>query len=372
MSDSLRLHHTIHSHLRRFLPQHDPRHLDTLAFAMTGLFRAQSVALSKIAAKAPSLAQQTSRTMRVYRFLKSEGVEAEALYRPVLDGLMQTFGQAPIRLILDTTKAGFEAAIASLSIAYRRRALPLLWSAHPNKRTAIKMQDAVALLERAEPYLPEAASVEVTADAAFARPVFLKALIERGWDFVVRARLRYKVRLLDAPPPAASVAASAVDEAGQFALGALAQDLAPGQYRAYGRVAFTQKHQLEGVYVSAYWKQGEQKPWILLHSAMAYPERAYRRRMWTEELYADLKDGGFGLERTRVRALDRLERLMLILSWVYVWLIALAARVVRSGQRYRVDRSDRRDLSYFQIGKRWLEDVLNQDRPIPFAVHFSL
>lgn len=368
MSDSLRLHHTIHSRLRRFLPDEDPRHLDTLAFAMTGLFRAGNVTLSKIAAQAPSPVQQTSRTMRLYRFLKSDRVDPEPFYRPVLQGLMHTFREAPIRLILDTTKVGFEAALASLSLAYRRRALPLLWSAHPNKRGAISMPEAVELLEGVVPYLPEQASVEVTADAAFGRPVFLKALLDRQWDFVVRARTRYKVRLLDEAPPEGYP----VDEKGQLRIGDLAQGLAPGAYRAYGRVAFTQKHQLEGVYVSVYWKRGEKKPWILLHSKMARPERAYRRRMWTEELYADIKDGGFGLERTHVRALRRLERLMLLVAWVYVWLIALAARVVRSGKRYWVDRTDRRDLSYFQIGKRWLEEVLNQDRPIRFVVHFSL
>lgn len=368
MSDSLRLHRSIHSHLRRFLPHQDPRHLDTLAFSMTGLFRAKSVALSKIAAQAPSSTQQSSRTMRVHRLLKSQGVEPEALYRPVREELMRTFRDAPIRLVLDTTKVGFQAALASVSVAYRRRALPLLWSAHPNKRGAITMEQAARLVERAEAQMPDKAAVEVTADAAFGRPVFLKALIKRKWAFVVRARRRYKVRLLDGQPPARC----RLDEEGHLTLGALAHGLSPGQRRDYGPVAFTEKHGLEGVFVTVYWKRGQKKPWILLHSGLARPERAYRRRMWTEELYADVKDGGFGLERTHVRALDRLERLMLIVSWVYVWLIALAARVVRSGQRYRVDRTDRRDLSYFQIGKRWLEDVLNQDRPIFFAVHFSL
>lgn len=368
MSDSLRLHRSIHSRLARFLPKEDPRHLDTLACSITGLFRAKKIFLSEIAAHSPSSTQLTSRTMRLHRFLKSDGVEPERLYRPVIEALMHTFRDAPIRLILDTTKVGFEAAIASLSMAYRRRALPLIWSAHPNKRTAISMQEATQLIERAARYLPEGASVEVTADSAFARPAFLKALLARHWDFVVRGRRRYKVRLLDAAAPQACP----VDEKGQLTLGALARDLSPGEYRAYGRVAFTQKWQLEGVFVSVYWMRGQKRPWILLHSGMAYPERAYRRRMWTEELYADVKEGGFGLERTHVRALDRLERLMLIVSWVYVWLIALAARVVRSGRRYLVDRTDRRDLSYFQIGKRWLEDVLNQDRPIRFLVHFSL
>ena len=176
------------------------------------------------------------------------------------------------------------------------------------------------------------------------------------------------MRLLEAAPPEGCQ----VDEKGQVRLGELVRGLAPGQHRAYGRVAFTQKWKLTGVFVSVYWKRGEKAPWILLHSGPARPERAYRRRMWTEELYADVKGGGFALERTRVRALRRLERLMLIVSWVYVWLIALAARVVRSGKRYLVDRTDRRDLSYFQIGKRWLEEVLNQDRLILFAVHFSL
>jgi hypothetical protein len=53
----------------------------------------------------------------------------------------------------------------------------------------------------------------------------------------------------------------------------------------------------------------------------------------------------------------RLSRLTLAVAYLYVWLMSLGAGTVRRGWRFLVDRSDRRDLSVFQIGFRFLESV---------------
>jgi hypothetical protein len=106
-----------------------------------------------------------------------------------------------------------------------------------------------------------------------------------------------------------------------------------------------------------HWQVGENEPWCL---ATNLPDREmtlryYRRRMWIEEMFGDLKKHGFNLESTMLRNFIRLSRLTLAVAYLYVWLISVGGRTIRSGLRHLVDRNDRRDLCIFQIGFRYVQ-----------------
>jgi hypothetical protein len=60
----------------------------------------------------------------------------------------------------------------------------------------------------------------------------------------------------------------------------------------------------------------------------------------------------------------RLSRLTLAVALLYVWLISIGTRTVRSGLRHLIDRKERWDLSIFQIGLRFIERCLTNDRLI--------
>jgi hypothetical protein len=45
----------------------------------------------------------------------------------------------------------------------------------------------------------------------------------------------------------------------------------------------------------------------------------------------------------------------LAVALLYVWLISIGTSTIRNGLRGLVDRTDRRDLSIFQIGLRFIE-----------------
>jgi hypothetical protein len=47
--------------------------------------------------------------------------------------------------------------------------------------------------------------------------------------------------------------------------------------------------------------------------------------------------------------------LTLAVALLYVWLISIGARTIHQGSRHLVDRHDRRDLSIFQIGLRYIQ-----------------
>jgi hypothetical protein len=131
------------------------------------------------------------------------------------------------------------------------------------------------------------------------------------------------------------------------------------------------KHQYR-VNPLAYWKPGEELPWLLATN-LSDPRagtRIYRRRQWIDESFGDLKGNGFDLECTYLRHFLRLSRLTLAVMLLYVWLIAVGTRTIKNGQRRLVDRNDRRDYSIFRIGFNLIERLLSNEQPLSFSLVF--
>ena len=96
--------------------------------------------------------------------------------------------------------------------------------------------------------------------------------------------------------------------------------------------------------------------------------RAYARRMWIEEMFGDMKKHGLDLENTMLRQADRPSRLTLAVALLYVWMISIGTRTVQDELRYFVDRKDRRDLSVFQIGLRFIDRQLLNSLPFQLSL----
>lgn len=81
----------------------------------------------------------------------------------------------------------------------------------------------------------------------------------------------------------------------------------------------------------------------------------YPLRMGIEEMFGDMKGNGFDLETTHLRDTDKLNRLTLAVSLLYVRLVALGVEPTKLGRAREVDRPDRRDLSFFRRGFDFLK-----------------
>ena len=358
MPDNLRLYLRILTHMQRFLPDERITRLRNLALLMSGLFLVRKVHLAHIVRKWPLRARLPSLTNRLRRFLDNARLDPVRLYRPVarlLIGRLEA-AEAPLRLILDTTKLGFRHRLLTVSLAYRRRALPLAWSVHRGGKGHVKAEAQKALLSRIAPLLSRIApllgeaEVVVTGDSAFGQVKLMRYLRQRAWHFVLRSCGHYQV-----------------SADGQTWQALRAMPLSEGQRRYVGAVRFTELHALAGVFLVMHWAKGEEEPWYLIASRPVSRQtlRHYRVRMWTEALYGDLKGHGFDLEAPHLDEARRLERLVLGVCLVFVWLLVLGSVVVKRGLRPLVDRKSRRDKSYFRLGWDYLEHRLRLGEPIP-------
>lgn len=120
---------------------------------------------------------------------------------------------------------------------------------------------------------------------------------------------------------------------------------ASGQKVWWPQAYLTARHKRQ-TNLFAYWQVGE-KETRLLATDLPTPEvtrRTCRRRMWTEELFGDLKGHGFDLESAHLVHFERLSQLTLFVVLLYVRMLWVGMRTIKRGERHWVDRYDRRDL----------------------------
>lgn len=86
--------------------------------------------LSKIALKIPGTALLVSTIRSLSRFLENPAVCIREWYEPIARYWPEAQGQGlqEIRLIVDGTKVGFGHQLLMVSLAYRRRAIPIAWT----------------------------------------------------------------------------------------------------------------------------------------------------------------------------------------------------------------------------------------------------
>jgi hypothetical protein len=339
------LYHTWFQRIRELRPNQRITQTRNFVWLMVGIYQSRSVCLSRIAGKIPGTAKLLSTTRRLSRFLSNPAIEVREWYEPIArQWLIAQWRQiGEIRLIVDGTKIGFGHQLLIISLAYRKRSIPIAWVWIKHVKGHSSAAKQLALLAYVRSLLPAGAAVSLIGDSEFGSVAVLRQLDEWRWFYVLRQKADTCLWFNQQ---------SSWQEFGSFID-------KPGQSIWLGKGYLT-ANQIYPVNLLVHWKVGEKEPWCL---ATNLPDRRmalhyYSRRMWIEEMFGDLKLHGFDLEHTMLRHCDRLSRLTLAVAILYVWSVSVGTSTIRSGLRHLVDRSDRRDLSIFQIGLRFLERCL--------------
>lgn len=324
-----------------------------LVWLIMGLYLGGRVHASAIVNHWPSGAQTTSLTRRLSRFLDNRAVRPAVWYRPVARHLLAKWRGQTVTLIVDATKVSARRQLVMVAIAYRKRALPLAWTWVPYVKGHSTAEVQLAVLRRVRGLVPDDVQVILTGDSGFGSVALLRGVAAWGWAYVLRQSGKLTFQ-------------SASQTAWQRLDSLVA---APGEQAWLPAVRFTRRWSVP-TQVLAYWGRGQEAPWLLttnLPDARS-AQRAYARRMWIEEMFGDWKGHGWDVEKTQLRHVDRLSRLVLALCLLYVWLVLYGARVIKAGWRHWVDRRERRDLSIYRIGLDVLRRCLTLERTPPVAL----
>jgi len=112
----------------------------------------------------------------------------------------------------------------------------------------------------------------------------------------------------------------------------------------------------------------EQDAPLYLITCLADADQAvelYRLRFGIESMFATHKSRGFHIHKSHLSAPARLARLLIATSLAYVWVHALAAFAQAQDWLAQFHRSDRCDLSLFQIGIRALRYAQREGKRVP-------
>ena len=349
--------------LAQLIPDHCESRLMNMLCLIVGMYEAKSVHISHIAARLPIRAKRASLDKRLRRFLNNPAVRVRDWYQGVAtDLLARAAVSGTVHLIIDCTKVSFGHQMLMVGVAYKRRALPLAWTWVRHRKGHSTTLKQLALLGYVRRLLPKNIEVSLVGDCEFGSARLIEYMDAWGWNYALRQPQHYLCM-----PKGVGGRWLRLDEVWpRFRSGATYW---------LGNIVLT-KANAYPTHLVFHWRKGEKQPWLLATN-MLTPRaaiRLYRRRMWLEEMFGDMKGHGFDLEDTHLRHFLRLSRLTLAVCFLYSWLVATGEHVLVTHQADDVDRNDRRDLSIFRIGWDFIIRRLVLDDPIPisFVPNFCL
>jgi len=350
-----KLYRTWKEQIRRLHPQQRITQIQNFAWMMVGIYHSRSVHLSKIAGKVLGNAKLLSTVRRFERFVDNPAIAVRAWYEPIAKQWLAAQWQhlREVRLIVDGTKVGFGHQLLMVSLAYRRRSIPIAWAWVNYVRGHSDAKKQIELLKYVKTLLPKKPVVFLVGDSEFGSIQMLKQLHRWHWYYALRQKSNTGFRR--GPSGKWQSLGSFVKKAGERVW--------------WPKGSLTQQHAFP-TSVLVYWKADENEPWCLATnmSGRTVVVQYYKRRMWIDEMFGDLKKHGFDLESTMLRTSEHLSRLTLVVAFLFDWLISAGAKIIRMGLRPLVDRKDRRDLSLFQIGWRFIDRQLLRWSAFPLSL----
>lgn len=357
MSDNQRLYRTIRNSLNRLYPLAPEgnlaRHLNTLAGLITGIVRSQRTHLPAIAAQVPDGTKEESRVKRFSRWIANERIEGETYFLPYAQMLIDSLAQNPLFLVMDASAIGRGCITLVLNVVYRQRALPLAWLVVKGNKGHLAEALHLTLLHQVAPLIPAAAEVVFLGDGEF-DGMSLQEAIDTTYHWKYVCRTAHNITLKEGERT--------------FTPGDLA--LQPGECVSCPDVLFT-REEYGPVQVIAWWEKGYKEP-IYLVTNLTDARRActyYKKRFTVETFFSDQKSRGFHLQKSHLSDPDRLARLMIGACLAYIWIVYLGVKAIDEEWTARIHRTDRCDLSLFQLGLRLLTHLLNENLPVPVAFH---
>jgi hypothetical protein len=167
---------------------------------------------------------------------------------------------------------------------------------------------------------------------------------QMGWHYVLRLSCQHCCQPQGGPAPAAAAPWVRVDQL----------VAAPGQ-DWFGPVRLWKQTDPVTGFLSVCWDPSAAQPWFCFSDQPAQPQRLdeYADRFAVEATFQDAKSRGWELEDLPLVALDRLNRLLLVVA-LTLWLAwHYAAACLHHGRRGHLDRHDRRDKSLLRLGRLW-------------------
>jgi len=290
--------------LQTALPKLRKTVVNKLALAVGAMLEARTPNTSELANVLPVPTEQAEiREPWLRRLLKNPLLDSPVILEPFARTALEEAarnGQTVI-LSMDQTDLGDRVAVLMVALQVGDRSLPLAWQVEAGAAN-IGFAGQQVLLERVRGWLPAGAAVLLLGDRFYPSAALFSWLQQHGWQY----RLRLKGNLT-------------VDTGvGEATTGELAQG---GSERYLPNVRLLTR----GVptHLGILHEVGHEAPWIIAMDCQPTEAavRDYGARWAIEPLFSDFKSRGFQRADTQLRAPERLDRLILIMTLAMYWCV---------------------------------------------------
>lgn len=329
--------------LSSYLPL-SPAQRQRVSDVCSSVMLAGSSYLPQIAKWLPRETQQASRERCLQRLLDAAFMQQEFVYAPLVKQALYEYRVPHLHLLMDRSPlvAG-KIDLLSFSLLFRKRAVPLGWDVMPHGMSGYEQQ--ANLINRCLSLLPSSEHVIFHGDNEFGGIPLVQFVRQQGWDVMVGQSQKHYYhhgdynwyQLRDLP-------------------------VTRSQNIYLSAIYLTKEHNYGSLNLVGFFHprfKGNRRQQEIRYLATSLPITPHllvtgKGRWGIECQFKDFKSAGWHLDWSKIRAFNRLEALLNLLSISYLWATCLGRWLCKAGKRRLVDGHAQRGLSYFRIGWDWL------------------
>ena len=324
----------------------------TLAHLVAGAMKMRGVGVLSLGRAMEGPVAAKHRIKRVDRFLANEELELFALSQVLFNTLRGT-EKHPIILVDWTDRHAFEQLV--FSITKDGRSLPFyaitIKSTHFEDETeGAKIAAEQQALDQLRAMCPSNVHPIIIADRGFGNERWISQIAKWGWCFIQRLSKQHYVET--------QMHIGTLPELG-IRKGYLPKDW------GWGTMGDNQKEKKTRVRLITVYDREADEPWYLITNTEDMNAKdvvkRYRKRMWTEAMFRDLKSRkwGLGLDEVRLTSVQRTAVHFMVVMLAYVLLCAFGAiaEMQHFGNSLKANTVEKRVLSLASIGNRFMEFI---------------
>ena len=244
---------------------------------------------------------------RFKRLIINENVTEQTYFLPFIQSVLINLGLEEMVLAIDGSLVGRGCICLMISLIYKRRALPLVFSVVKGKKGHLPEDTHVELVNKLRPLIPESTQqVIFLGDGEFDGTTLQQTLTGFGWKYVSRTSSNITIYADDEP----------------FQIEMLAAMLPKGHCKGLQNCHITHK-KYGPVTAVAWWGDDQKEPIFLVTNFLSASKTCsyYSMRFTIETFFSDQKSRGFNIDKSHLSCPQRLTRLMYASCLAYLWIV---------------------------------------------------
>jgi hypothetical protein len=287
---------------------HKP-HIRALADICASVLATRNVNTAEWISVLPRKTDEKSKERYISRFLSNKLIKPSSVmygFIPELISMCSSGGKTVI-LMLDQSKISNDFECLMVSLKAGERAIPVAWKV-VETRGAIGFEGQETLLMSVLKMIPEGSSIFLAADRFYGTQSLVKWCKKHDWQY----RIRLKGNLIFQHEDSSITPLEAIEMKMTSMMGAY----------------FNNTNVSTNIGILWEKENGHKEPWFIAMdcSPSRYRTLDYSMRWGIECMFSDFKSRGFSITKTNLKHVDRIERLILILSIALYWAVSTGMR----------------------------------------------